>query len=975
MVINNPNYELIEQRRIEDLNSEGFILKHKKTGARVVLLFNDDENKVFHIAFRTPPTDDTGVAHIVEHSVLCGSRKYPVKDPFVELCKGSLNTFLNAMTYPDKTIYPVASCNDTDFKNIMDVYMDAVFYPNMYIHDEIFRQEGWHYEAESVEGPIVYNGVVYNEMKGAFSDPDDVLVRYTFESLFPDNAYGKESGGDPDAIPSLTYEAFLDFHKRYYHPSNSYIYLYGNLDMNERLEYLDREYLSKFEAAPIDSSIAEQKPFEQPVRKVCEYAVTEEDELEENAYLSYNVVVDNVLDAEKYIAFQILEYALISAPGAPLKKALTDAKIGTDIYASYENSMYQPCFSIVAKNADENRQGEFEKIIFDTLKEIVKNGINQKAFLAGLNYYEFKYREADSGSYPRGLMLGLQAMDSWLYDDKKPFIHIESCAVYASMKEKIASGYFEELIQKYFLENNHAAYVTLVPKLNLNEQKEEALAEKLQQYKESLLAKDIEKIVSDTKSLKEYQDEPSTQEELEKIPMLSRDDIQKEAAKVYIDEKILEGVKTIHSNLFTSQIAYIRLCFDCSSLEDEELPYLALFQNVFGSIDTKNYEYFELNNEINIHTGGIGAASTVYVNDRDYKKYQICHEVTTKVLYDKIPKAFELMEEMMFASKLEDYDRLKEIIAQSRSRLQSRITNAGHSAAISQSMSEFSASIYYTNLMSGVEFFRFIVDLDEHFDERKELLSKKLWEVCSKVYNKANLTLGITADEDGYEKFQNAFTKFVPKISEKLTLQKAVRKFAQKNVKTALLTSSQVNYVARTGNFVEDGFTYTGVLKVLRLIFSYDYLWINVRVKGGAYGCMSGFYRNGDSYLVSYRDPNVGKTIEVYEAAVDYVKNFDVSDRDMTKFVIGTIGDMDTPMNPRAKGAYSFSFYMSEASMERIQAERNQVLNATAEDIRALWPLMDSVMKKNHLCVVGNAEQLRKESVLFDELKTLNERM
>lgn len=972
MVITNPNYELIEQRRIEDLNSEGFVLRHKKTGARLMLLSNDDENKVFYIAFRTPPVDDTGAAHIVEHSVLCGSAKYPVKDPFVELCKGSLNTFLNAMTYPDKTVYPAASCNDTDFKNIMDVYLDAVFHPNMYIYDEIFRQEGWHYEAESTEDPITYNGVVYNEMKGAFSDPDDLLTSYTFKYLYPDNAYGKESGGDPAAIPTLSYEQFLGFHEKYYHPSNSYIYLYGNMDINERLAYLDEEYLSKFEAQTADSQILEQKGFEAPVRGSFEYAVTQEEELNDNAYLSYNVVVDNVLDAQKYIAFQILEYALISAPGAPLKKALTDAGIGTDIYASYENSIYQPFFSIVAKNADESRQEEFEKIIFDTLKEIVRDGINRKAFLAGINFFEFKYREADFGSYPRGLMLGLQAMDSWLYDDTAPFIHIESGAVFTQIKDLLDKGYFEELISKYFLENNHAAYITLVPKLNLNEQTEKELAEKLRAYKESLTKEELEEIVGATAQLKRYQGEPSSQKDLESIPMLKREDIRKEAAPVYIDEKNIDGITAIHSSLFTSRIAYIRLCFECNYIEDEQLPYLALLQNIFGAIDTQSYEYFELFNEINIHTGGITTGSTVYTNEKDFKKYRICHEVKMKALYGKIGKAFELTGEVLFASKLDDYTRIKEIIAQLRSRLQSRINGAGHTAAISQSMAEFSESIYYTNLMSGIVFYKFLIDLDEHFEERKEELVSTLRAICGRLYCKENLTVSITADEEGYEAFVPHMEQFLSKLQEKPKAEAAVRRFTEKNVKTAYLTSSQVNYVARTGNFVRDGYSYSGALKVLRLIFSYDYLWINVRVKGGAYGCMSGFYRNGDSYMVSYRDPNIKKTNEIYEAAAEYVKNFDVSERDMTKYVIGTIGDIDTPMNPAAKGNYSFSFYMSEASMDTVQRERDEVICATAEDIRNLWRLIQSITDHNHLCVVGNAEHIRAEGALFEEMRNLN---
>ena len=389
-------YELVKAEVLKDMNSAGLILRHKKSGARVVVISNDDNNKVFSIGFKTPPYDDTGMQHIIEHSTLCGSRKYPVKDPFVELCKGSLNTFLNAMTYPDKTVYPVASCNAADFKNIMDVYMDAVFYPDMYNREEIFKQEGWHYELEDVDDDVKYNGVVFNEMKGAFSSADDVLSRYTFNSLFPDTVYCHESGGDPAVIPTLKYEDFLKYHKEYYHPSNSYIYMYGDMDVDERLKYLDEEYLSDFDAADVDihADIPLQKAFDKPVYETKPYAITDDEPLEDNTYLSYNVVTGTSVDAKLYLAMQILDYALVMTPGAPLKQALIDAGISTDVYSSFETSLYQPVYSIVAKNANEKDKDAFVKIIEDVLKELVKNGINERTIAAGINYYEFKYREA-----------------------------------------------------------------------------------------------------------------------------------------------------------------------------------------------------------------------------------------------------------------------------------------------------------------------------------------------------------------------------------------------------------------------------------------------------------------------------------------------------------------------------------------------------------------------------------------------------
>ena len=417
-------YEILEQCPLRDLKSEGFILRHKKSGARVAVISNDDDNKVFYIGFRTPAEDSTGVPHIIEHTVLCGSDKYPVKDPFVELVKGSLNTFLNAITYPEKTIYPVASCNDTDFQNLMSVYMDAVFHPNIYKHQEIFKQEGWHYELESEDAPITINGVVYNEMKGAFSSADDVLQREILNSLFPDNTYSNESGGDPERIPDLTYEDYLDFHRRYYHPCNSYIYLYGNMDVAEKLRWMDEEYLSHYEEIELDSTVKAQKPFEKPVEITKKYPISSAEPEEDNTYLSYNLVVGDILDRKLYLAFDVLDYALLGAPGAPLKQALIDAGIGKDIVGGYDSSTMQPVFSIIAKNANSADKEKFLATIQDVLNRQVKDGVDKKALLAGISASEFRYREADFGQFPKGLLYGIQCLDSWLYDDMQPFMHV-----------------------------------------------------------------------------------------------------------------------------------------------------------------------------------------------------------------------------------------------------------------------------------------------------------------------------------------------------------------------------------------------------------------------------------------------------------------------------------------------------------------------------------------------------------------------
>ncbi|MGN0515162.1 MAG: insulinase family protein [Lachnospiraceae bacterium] len=970
MPIKNNNYELLEERNIEDLNSVGFILKHKKSGARVVLLSNDDDNKVFNIGFKTPPYNDCGLPHILEHSVLCGSKKYPAKDPFVELCKGSLNTFLNAMTYPDKTVYPVASCNMVDFMNIVDVYMDAVFNPNIYSREEIFRQEGWHFEMESEDGPITYNGVVYNEMKGAFSDADDLLSSYTFKTLFPDNEYGNESGGNPEKIPDLSYEEFLEFHKKYYHPSNSYIYVYGDMDMEEFLDYMDREYLCKYDAKDIDSEIKEQKAFDQVKDVSFEYAVTEDEGTEDNAYLSYNAVIGNVLDRKLYLAFQIIDYALVSAPGAPLKKALVDAGIGADVYGSYESSIYQPMYSIVVKNADEKRKDEFVKIIMDSLNDIVVNGIDEKAFRAGINYFEFKYREADFGSYPKGLMYGLQALDSWLYDDMAPFYHIEANETFAFLKENVNKGYFEEIIRKYIIENTHAALITLIPKINLTAIMDEKTRKKLEAYKKSLSEEQIKKIVADTKHLKEYQDEPSTDEELQTIPMLKREDIGREAAPLYIDEKVSDDVKIIHSNIFTNKIVYMNLSYDCKSVPERLIPYIGLLRNVLGLVDTDKHEYGDLFNEINMNCGGLVTSSTVYTNDKDISEYQIRYEVKAKALYDKIPFVMDTMLEIMYTSHFDDYKRIKEILSQMKSRLQTRMTSGGHVAAISHAMAQFSPSVYYSNITTGIEFYQFVDELESHFEEKKEEIKESLSELVKLIFDRKNLIVSLTVDDEGYKAFEPEFKKFVSKLNDN-RLTDAVREYVPKKNKNGFMTSSQVNYVARCGNYRKAGFDYTGAFRILKTIFGYDYLWINIRVKGGAYGCMSGFYKNGDSYMVSFRDPNIKETNEIYENAVDYIRNFSVSERDMTKYVIGTIGELDTPMNPQAKGNRSFSAYLSNVNYEDLLRERIEIIDASANDIRNLYAPVKEMLVDDYFAVIGNAEQIKECEDMFDTVKNL----
>ena len=962
-------YEITEEKALGDLNAEGLVLRHKKSGARIAVIQNDDENKVFMIGFRTPTDDSTGVPHIIEHTVLCGSEKYPVKDPFIELAKGSLNTFLNAMTFPDKTIYPVASCNDKDFSNLMSVYMDAVFHPNIYKYEEIFKQEGWHYELEDEASPITINGVVYNEMKGAFSSADDVLSRQILNSLFPDTCYANESGGDPDCIPDLTYEDYLNFHRRYYHPSNSYIYLYGDMDVAERLQWLDEEYLSHYEKTEPDSEIKTQKAFDKPVEICKSYSIASSESEEDNTYLSYNLVLGDTLDARLYQAFDILDYVLVGAPGAPIKKALTDAGIGSEISGGYDSSIKQPTFSIIAKNANVSDKEAFLRIIRETLEKLVKEGINKKSLLAGINSAEFRYREADYGSSPRGLLYGIQCLESWLYDDTTAFLHLEANKVYADLKEQVQTNYFENLIEKYFLSNTHASVVIVEPKKGLNAENEKALEEKLKAYKESLSKDKLQQLIEETKNLVAYQEEPSAKEDLDKIPMLARSDMKKEAMPYANEKKYLGDTMVMHHEMFTNQIVYLAFLFNMQDVAVEDLPYISILKSVLGYVDTKSFRYADFADEVNLHTGGLNTGTGLYPNIHDKDEVKVFFEVRTKALLDKLPSAMKLVEEMMFTSNLKDEKRLREILAELKARLQMALSGAGHSVASSRAMSYFSKTAAYKN---SIELYRVVADIEAHFEEKKEFLIDKLESLVKMLFTRERFIVSVTCDGSDYEVAKTQIMELMEQLPAGNGIgEKAEFTFEQKN--EGFLDASQVQYVARAGNFRAHGFDYQGALRILKVVLGYDYLWNQVRVKGGAYGCMNGCMRNGDMYFVSYRDPNLSKTNEVYDGIPAYLEGFHADEHEMTKYIIGTISDMDVPMNPFAKGERSMTAYLQEMSFAELQKERDEVIGATDEDIRKLKDLVASVLAEQNICVVGNEERLKQESSLFKEVKNLYE--
>jgi len=964
-------YEVLNSVEIKDLDSLGVQLRHKKTGARVTLLINEEENKVFCIGFRTPPTDSTGVAHIIEHSVLCGSDRYPVKDPFIELAKGSLNTFLNAMTYPDKTVYPVASCNDTDFKNLVDVYLDAVFHPNIYHEEKIFKQEGWHYELESAEDELKINGVVYNEMKGAFSSPDDVVSREQFNGLFPDTSYGVESGGDPDVIPELTYENFIDFHSRYYHPSNSYIYLYGDLDMAERLEYIDETYLSTYERLDIDSSIAVQKPFGETRYVSKQYPIAESDSEKEHTYLTYSCVLsDNNLDQDKYLAFDILDYALCSAPGAPIRKALIDAGIGKDVYSEYENGILQPYYSIVAKDTDKDKQDQFVEIIERILHEQADGALDHTSLLAALNSAEFRYREADFGSYPKGLMLGLQMYDSWLYDETKPFLHIVANDTFARLKSYIDTGYYENLIKEHILSDAHKLVLAVEPKCGLTTKKDNELAKKLAEYKATLDESQIEALVKATHELAEYQETEDTPEKLAVIPLLTRADLKKKAAGFILEERKIGDVPVLFHDIFTNGIGYIRLVFDLTTIPSEYWSYLGLYKSFIGLMNTDKHTYGELFNEMNLLTGGIAPVTNVYHDANDPNEFKITFDIKGKVMYEHLGDAVRLMQEMMLDTVYNDKTRIFELVQETKSHVQGALMSAGHNVAAGEATASFSVAEATSAMMGGIPFLRMLEKLESDFDSQIDTVIDIMNELEAMIFRPENLLIDYTGSEESYEEL----SKYIPGLVSSLhteTLTKTPGYVQPVPGSKAYTSASQVQYVARCGNFRDAGLAYNGALKALKVMMGYDYLWNQVRVRGGAYGCMCMFRRNGRSFFVSYRDPNLDRTVEVYEKAAEYVRNFDADERTMTQYIIGAVADLDIPKTPAAKGLYALNAYLTGTTEAMIQRDRDELLACTPEIIRSLADYIEAFMATGAYCVLGGEEKINASADSFDHIEPL----
>ena len=953
---------------VPELNSQAYELTHEQSGARLLYIANDDDNKVFSISFRTPPKDSTGVPHICEHSVLCGSRKFPLKEPFVELVKGSLNTFLNAMTFPDKTMYPVASRNAKDFQNLMDVYLDAVFFPNMLRDPQVLMQEGWHYDMDAPDAPLTYRGVVYNEMKGVFSSPDSLMERHVMENLFPDTTYGVESGGDPDHIPELTQEAFTAFHQQFYHPCNSYIFLYGDMDIAKTLAFIDGEYLSKFTKIDLDSSICRQAFPGASVDRIYPYGVASDEKVEGKTLHTLTYVIDDGLQSSLALAFKVLTYVLLQSPAAPLKKALVDAGLGKDISGDFQDGILQPLWALSVNGSEQEAREQLLPLVRKVLTDMVHNGIDRTLLTGALNRMEFQLREADFAGRPKGLIYGIRCMDSWLYDGD-PLAALRYQEDLKVLRDGIESGYYEGLIQKYILDNPYYALVTLVPQKGYTEQKEKDLAQKLEQYKVSLSKEEIAHIVSKSQALKERQAAPDTPEALQTIPVLTKDDLEHKAETIDMDVADFHGMTLCHVPDFANGIAYVNAYFDLRGLVAEDIPYVYLLSDILGDIDTKDHTYGELSSLIDLYTGGLSYSVAVYADQADNSVYRPMLKLRGKALRQHLPRLLELMQEITTETVYTNHNRLFEIIDETKAGWDMDAFRRGPSLVMHRLLSYVSP---VENFCEGGElsYYEFISSVARTIRQDWQPVVSKLEAVMAKIFTKSNLTLEITGEKQDKEALMELLPSWLSVMPAGVK-NTALPNFTLSCRNEGILTSGKVQYVAKGGNFRRHGYAYTGSLMVLDTILQYGYLWTKIRVQGGAYGAFTHFYDNGDMLFCSYRDPNLRSSVEAYDQMADYLAGFDVTDREMTKYVIGTLSRVDMPITPSTRGEKAMFRYFKGLTQEIIQKNRDALINTTAADIRALAPMIRAVMDDNCLCVMGGEQALRQEKDLFGSLISL----
>ena len=953
---------------VKEVQSQVYELEHEKSGARLVYLANDDDNKVFSIGFRTPPSDDTGVAHILEHSTLCGSRKYPLKEPFVELVKGSLNTFLNAMTYPDKTVYPVASRNDKDFRNLMDVYLDAVFYPLIYTNKYALKQEGWHYELEKASDPLTYNGVVYNEMKGVYSAPDSYLEYYGKKELFPDNTYQYESGGLPEAVPQLTQEAFEDFHRTFYSPENSYIYLYGDMDIEETLAFLDG-YLKDFErTGKVDSSIPLQAPFEKTKEFTGTYPVPEGDAVAGKTYHELQIVSNDSRNLKQAMALRMLEAVLLESESSPLRRALLDEGFAKDISGSFSGSMLQNIFSIRASGSEPEARDRFISAVYRNLQKITREGIDKELLEAALNSAEFKLREGDYGSYPKGLIYGLGLMDGWIYD-MDPVRCLEYEDLLKDLRAAVKTRYYEQLIENCLLDNTHRVLLTLSPEPGKEERLQKELEAELAEVKKGFTEAELEGFAAECAELHRRQAAPDSPEALATIPLLERSDIRRQTEVLTVEEEQVGGGRLLYQDLPTNRITYLNWYFDLSGLQPERLVYCNLLSDLLGKLDTDEYSYADMSKYANMYTGGVSLQMTP-MGKEGSDDYSIRFLVRAKALTEKLPELFKLLRAMTLHTHFTDKARLFELLEQVKTDWDNTFFSKGQSIALARLGSYFSAK----NRVSEQDYFtyyEFLKDLVEHFEERADGLLEELASLTRLLFQKTDYLLSYSCDREDRETVRKMALEFADLLPESPVAGKPVIELEAGESNEAIATPGKVQYVTAGGSYRKHGHAYHGSMLVLATILRYEYLWTRIRVQGGAYGANAIFDRDGCLYLSTYRDPQLTQSLEAFEQLPEWLENLELSPREMTKYVIGTMSGVDVPLTNSIKVSQAAIRDLLGVTDEIRQRTREEILDVTPDQIRALAKVFRDVLGDGYRCVVGGQQAISQASDRFNTVLSL----
>lgn len=978
---------------VPELDADAYVLRHTASGARLLYLACDDENKAFAIGFKTPPADSTGVFHILEHSVLCGSAKFPVKEPFVDLIKSSMQTFLNAMTYPDKTIYPVATTNEQDLYNLMDVYLDAVFNPAIYTKPTIFEQEGWHYEldlpegdgdssaASLHEGTLRYNGVVFNEMKGALSDPMSVLDDAVNAALYPDTAYAHESGGDPRAIPALAYEQFLDTHARHYNPSNSYITLYGDLDVDRALAFLDERYLSQSSAvsrrmddavaAGEDPSALAPNPLDVQAPVTCEYKRVEMATTPENALVGLGLVLGRALDRKRTIAADILFEALLGSNEAPVKKAILAAGLGGNVVSYTAAECLQPYELIMLQNAQPGVARELRRVFQDACRDLCEHGVPRERLEAIISSNEYDLRQRDYG-IADGVAIACDALSTWLYDDDAATLALKYGPVYEELRGELDGSYFEDLLRELVLENDHTALVELVP-VDAAEGAESAEAAELAAKRDVMTDAELADVVERTAALRAAQEAEDTPEAKATLPRLRVFDIGEARPEPPLVVDTTAPIPCLRHGIPTNRLAYAMQYFDLSCVSFEDLPYVTLLCRLLKQLPTREHSAEELDNLL---AGKLGFLSftTEVMTQPDVDGVRPYLLVSAGALSEKIDALASLPREVWSSTLLADADadRVRDVLTQIRIGLEQGFINNGHSAALGRAMSYSSPSAVVREQLSGVDFYLFLRDLLEHFDERLDGLRAKLAEMAGRIFVADGCMASFTGSDEDFDAYWAAAGDLGLGAGDGATAGRgALVVPAPCDRHEAFAIPSDICFAASACDPRRMGIDVTGAWAVAANALSYDYLWNEIRVKGGAYGC--GFRAAGErqTAFYTYRDPAIDPSIERVQRAGEWLGSFEPDEAAFEGFIVSCVSGMDAPVKPYALTKRRNTTYLAGLDPHAREERRAQMLAATPAELRSLGADITRIAAESPICVFGGRDVIAKSNANFNVVDLL----